>query len=95
MIRRFTFARREAIRRLQRSDKLLKAARHRTLKYFINPIEADHGASKQLIRRVRGSQFKRTAYATINPRRRVRRGRAFPRRRPAPGRRLGHCIRAS
>jgi transposase, IS6 family len=55
----------KAIRRLKREGKLAETIRHRTSKYLNNIIEADHGALKPVIRRVRGFKTMRTAAATI------------------------------
>jgi transposase, IS6 family len=55
----------KAIRRLKREGKLAAKTRHRTSKYLNNIIEADHGALKPMIRRVRGFKTMRTASATI------------------------------
>jgi len=54
-----------AIRRLKREGKLADAVRHRTSKDLLNFIEADHGALKPMIRRVRGFKIMRTSSATI------------------------------
>jgi transposase, IS6 family len=55
----------KAIHRLKREGKLAATTRHRTSKYLNNIIEADHGALKPMIRRVRGFKTMRTASATI------------------------------
>jgi transposase, IS6 family len=55
----------KAIRRLKRDGKLASDAEHRQSKYLNNIIEADHGALKPVIRRVRGFKTMRTASATI------------------------------
>jgi transposase, IS6 family len=55
----------KAIRRLKREGKLGATTSHRTSKYLNNIIEADHGALKPMIRRVRGFKTMRTAAATI------------------------------
>jgi transposase, IS6 family len=55
----------KAIRRLKRQGKLAATTKHRTSKYLNNIIEADHGALKPMIRRVRGFKTMRTASATI------------------------------
>lgn len=67
----------EAIERLKCEGRLSKSAKHRTLKYLNNIIEADHGALKQVIRPTRGFQTMKTAIATIKGfemRRMIRRG---------------------
>ena len=55
----------KALRRLKRKGELKDTVQHRTSKYLINIIEADHGALKRLIRPTRGFQSMKTAYATI------------------------------
>jgi transposase, IS6 family len=55
----------KAIRRLKRDGKLASDAGHSQSKYLNNIIEADHGALKPVIRRVRGFKTMRTASATI------------------------------
>ena len=55
----------KAIHRLQREGKLSPEMKHRTSNYLNNIIEADHGGLKRVIRRKRGFQRMKTAYATI------------------------------
>jgi transposase, IS6 family len=54
-----------AIQRLRHEGKLAATTKHRTSKYLNNILEADHGALKPVIRRVRGFNTIKTASATI------------------------------
>ena len=55
----------DAIRALNKEGVLNDSTDHRQVKYLNNPVEADHGKLKRLIKPTLGFKSMKTAYATL------------------------------